>query len=172
MKLSDYIIPVVIAAIFIYGLTKGTNVFEAFIEGAADGLKVAVKIAPTMLAITMGVGMFKASGALDLLSLFFEPAVSLTGLPKEVVPLMLIRPISGTGALAIFKDILANHHPDSYIGKIASVLQGSTETTFYTIALYYGVTSAKRTRHTLLSAAAGDLTGFIMSALTVGLFLS
>ncbi|NLC78926.1 MAG: spore maturation protein [Ruminococcaceae bacterium] len=171
MKPSDYLIPVVIAVIFIYGLVKGTNIFEAFIEGAANGLRVAVKIAPTMLAITMGVGMFKASGALDLLSHFFEPVVTLAGLPREVVPLMLIRPISGTGALAIFKDILAEFHPDSYVGKVASVMQGSTETTFYTIALYYGVTSVKKTRHTLLSAAAGDLTGFIMSALTVGIFL-
>jgi spore maturation protein B len=125
-----------------------------------------------MIAIIMVIGMFKASGGLDLISFFLEPVVSLALIPKELVPLMLMRPISGTGALAIFKDIIAAHHPDSHIGRVASVMQGSTETTFYTIAMYYGVTKVKRTRHTLAAASAGDIAGFIFSALTAAVFLS
>ncbi|MEA4912563.1 MAG: nucleoside recognition domain-containing protein [Oscillospiraceae bacterium] len=171
MKLSDVLIPFVVAASAVYGMAKGVHIFDAFVEGARDGLKVAWRIAPTMIAITLCVGMFKASGGLDLLSLFLEPVVSLAHIPKEVVPLMLMRPISGTGALAVFKDIIGTYGPDSRIGRVASVMQGSTETTFYTIAVYYGATQVRKTRHTLVSACAGDLTGFILSALTVLLLL-
>ncbi len=172
MSWSNLLIPAVIGFIIIYGLFKRINVFETFVEGAFDGLKVAYRITPTMLAITLSVGMLKASGGLELLSFFFEPVVGLAGIPREVVPLMLMRPISGTGALAVFKDIISTYHPDSFIGRVASVMQGSTETTFYTCALYFGVTKVKKTRHTLVSAVAGDLTGFILSAVTVLLLMS
>lgn len=171
MKPSELLIPTTIGVFVVYGLAKGTDIFEAFIEGAFGGLKIALKIAPTMIAITLAVGMFKASGGLDLLSTFLEPVVGLARLPKEVVPLMLMRPISGTGALAIFKDILSSNHPDSYVGRVASVMQGSTETTFYTLALYFGVTAVKNTRHALSSAVVGDLVGFIMSAVTVTILM-
>ncbi len=171
MKPSDVVIPFVVAAVVVYGLVKGVNIFDAFIEGARDGLKVAYKIAPTMVAIMPCLGMFGASGGLDLLSRFLEPVVSLAGAPKEVVPLMLMRPVSGTGALAVFKSIIAANGPDSFVGRVASVLQGSTETTFYTIALYYGATRVKRTRHTLASACAGDLTGFALSSALVLLLM-
>ncbi len=172
MKLfSEWLIPVVICAIVVYGFVQGCNILDAFVEGAVEGLKVVYKITPTMIAITLCVGMLKASGGLDLIAAFVEPVVSLARIPKEVVPLMLMRPISGTGALAVFKDIIGRFGPDSYVGRVASVMQGSTETTFYTMALYYGVTKVKKTRHTLVSAVGGDLTGFVVSALTVSLFL-
>lgn len=171
MNWSDLFIPLVIGGIIVFGLVKGVNVFDAFVEGAFDGMKVVYKITPTMIAIMLAVGMFKASGGLDLLSFFLEPIVSLVLIPKELVPLMLMRPISGTGSLVIFKEIISTYHPDSSIGRIASVMQGSTETTFYTIAMYYGVTKVKKTRHTLLSASAGDITGFILSAVMVILLL-
>lgn len=166
------LIPLVIGGILVFGLVKKVNILDAFIEGASDGMKVVYKITPTMIFIMLAVGMFKASGGLEVLSNLLEPIVSKVKIPKELVPLMLMRPVSGTGALAIFKEIIATHHPDSLIGRIASVMQGSTETTFYTIALYYSVTSVKKTRHTLLSASAGDMTGFIFSALCVHLFMS
>jgi spore maturation protein B len=169
---TDLIIPLVIGGFIVHGMLKGINVFDAFVEGAFEGLKVAYRITPTMLGIMLAVSMLKASGGLDLLSFFFEPIVGIFRIPREVVPLMLMRPISGTGALAVFKDIISNHHPDSYVGQVASVMQGATETTFYTIALYFGVTKVKKTRHTLVSAAAGDLTGFIFAALTVTLLMS
>ena len=169
--LSDWLIPAVICGIVLYGFLHGCNILDAFVEGAVEGMKVVYKITPTMIAITLCVGMLKASGGLDLIAAFVEPLVSLVRIPKEVVPLMLMRPISGTGALAVFKDIIAQNGPDSYVGRVASVMHGSTETTFYTMALYYGVTHVRKTRHTLASAVGADLTGFLFSALTVSLLL-
>lgn len=166
------LIPLVICGIIVYGIVKGVNIFDAFIEGAFDGIKVVYKIMPTMIVIMLSVGMMKASGGLDLLSFFFQPIVSFVHIPHEVVPLMLMRPISGTGALAVYQEIISTSGPDSFVGRVASVMQGSTETTFYTIATYYGVTKVKKTRHTLLSAAVGDITGFIFSAVTVLLLMS
>ena len=171
MKGSDLLIPLTVGAVTVWGLIKGCPVFSVFCEGAAEGLRVVWRIAPTMFAIMLGVGMFKASGGLDLLTDFLVPFVGAAGIPKETVPLMLMRPVSGTGALAVFKDIIAAHGPDSFVGRVASVMQGSTETTFYTVAVYYGATRVKDTRHTLAAAAAGDLAGFLMSALTVALLM-
>ena len=170
MKLTDALIPFAVTAVAVYGMARGVNIFEAFLEGARDGLGVAFRITPTMIAITLCVGMFMASGGFELMSLFLEPLVSLARIPKEVVPLMLMRPISGTGALSVFRDILSAFGPDTRIGRVASVMQGSTETTFYTVAVYYGATHVRDTRHTLGCACAGDLTGFILSALTVSAF--
>lgn len=171
MNLPDLLLPLVICLIVVFGFVKGSNVFEAFLQGAAEGMKVVYRIAPTMICITLCVGMLKASGGLELIAAFIEPAVSLVGIPKEAVPLMLMRPISGTGALSVFKSIISEYGPDSFVGRVVSVMQGSTETTFYTMALYYGVTSVKKTRHTLGAAVCGDLTGFVFSALTVRLLL-
>ncbi|MEG0832489.1 MAG: spore maturation protein [Oscillospiraceae bacterium] len=171
-SLADAVIPATIGLIVVYGMIKGVNVFETFIEGARDGLKIVYRIAPTMLGIMLAVSMFKSSGAMDLLSDALAPVVGIAKIPREVVPLMLMRPVSGTGALAIFKDIISQNGPDSYAGRVASVMQGSTETMFYTIALYYGVTKVKKTRHTLGAAAVGDIAGFIMSALAVTLLMS
>ena len=115
--------------------------------------------------------MFKASGALDLLTAFLRPLFSLLRLPDAVIPLALLRPISGSGAMVIFQDILQRYGPDSFAGRVASVMQGSTETTFYTIAVYYGATKVIRTRHTLPSALTADIVGFIMSAAAVRILL-
>ena len=115
--------------------------------------------------------MFKASGALDVLSWGLGPLAEGLGLPREVIPLALLRPISGSGAMVLFNDILATYGPDSFIGRVASVMEGSTETTFYTIAVYYGATKVHRTRHTLPSALSADLAGIIMSAVAVRMFL-
>ncbi|MEG0751606.1 MAG: spore maturation protein [Oscillospiraceae bacterium] len=161
----------VMAAVLIYGMIRGCGVFEGFTEGALAGLKVVIKIAPTMVAIMLAVGMFKASGALDLLSFALEPVVSLVKIPREAVPLMLVRPISGSGALAVFKDIIERCGPDSYVGRVTSVMQGSTETTFYTLALYFGATRVRRTRHALVCSLSADVVGFVMSAITVTLLM-
>ena len=171
MKLTDFIIPAILTLFIVYGAIKGCNVYELFCDGAMNGLKTAFQIVPTMVAILLTIHMFRASGGLDLLSHALEPIFSLLGIPSETVPLMLVRPISGSGALAVFTDLLEQHHPDSFIGRVASVMQGSTETTLYTIAVYYGATRVKNTRHTLGSALVGDMSGFILSALTVSLFL-
>ena len=166
-SISDWAIPVIMFAIVIYGWVKGVDVWEVFLEGARSGIGVAFKILPALVALITAVGILNASGALDLITLAISPLSTLIGLPGEVVPLAILRPISGSGAMVIFNDILTRFGPDSEIGRIASVLEGSTETTFYTIAVYYGATSIKNTRHTLPASLTADFVGFIMSAITV-----
>lgn len=168
--ISDWAIPAILAIVILSGLFRGINVFDAFLDGARDGLGVAVRIVPALVALITAVGIFKASGALDLITHALSPFTERIGLPGEVVPLALLRPISGSGAMVVYNDILQAYGPDSLIGRIASVMQGSTETTFYTIAIYYGATSIRRTRHTLPASVTADFVGFVMSALTVRLF--
>ena len=170
MRLTDFIIPSVIALIFMYGLIKKVDIFDEFLEGAKENLKVGISILPALIALMTAIGMVNASGLLKLLTDLAEPVTTFLGFPSECVPLALIRPISGSGALAVYENILSNNGPDGFVGRVASVMLGSTETTFYTIAVYYSVTKIKKTRHTLVASLAGDLTGFIVSALVVRLF--
>lgn len=130
-----------------------------------------MSITPALICLLTAVAMFKASGALDVLSWGLSPLAQAVGLPGEVIPLALLRPISGSGAMVLFNDLLAVYGPDSFIGRVASVMEGSTETTFYTIAVYYGATHVTRTRHTLPSALSADLAGILMSGVAVRLFL-
>lgn len=167
---SDYAIPVIISGILLGGLCSGVPVFECFMRGARNSIGVVLRILPSLIALIVSVGIFRASGALDMVSLALDPLARLFSLPREAIPLALLRPISGSGAMVIFQDILASFGPDSTIGRIASVMMGSTETTFYTIAVYYGATSVHRTRHTMAASVTADLVGFVMSALAVGWF--
>ena len=166
---SEWAIPCVLFGIVLYAFLQGTDVFSEFISGAKEGLATSVNILPALVALITAVGIFKASGALDLITHFISPLTEKAGIPGEVVPLALLRPISGSGAMVIFTDLLETYGPDSLVGRIASVMQGSTETTFYTIAVYYGATKIKNTRHTVPSSVTADLVGFLMSALTVRL---
>lgn len=168
--MSSYILPCFIVFILVFGLVKGVDIFDVFISGAKEGLNTSVKILPALIILMTCVGMFKASGGLDVITYALEPITSLLHIPKEIVPLALLRPVSGSGALVIYEDILRSYGADSTIGRVASVLMGSTETTFYTLAVYYGATKIKRTRHTLACSLSGDMTGFIMSSLIVYLF--
>ena len=169
--MSDYVIPFFIALIMAVGLFKKVDVFGEFIEGAKENLKSAFDILPALIALVTAIGMFKASGALEAISAVLSPLTEFLGFPVECTPLAIIRPISGSGALAVFESILCDVSPDSFAGRVASVIIGSTETTFYTIAVYYGVTKVKKTRHTVVSSLAADFTGFVLSALTVRLLL-
>ncbi len=166
-SINSYIIPAIITAILVGGLLSGVKVFDLFLEGAKEGLMTAVKILPSIIGLMTAVGMFKASGALDLLANALSPVAMLMGLPQEVMPLAILRPISGSGGMVLFRDILTNHGPDSFIGRVASVMQGSSETTFYTIAIYYGAASVKKGRHTLPAALGADIAGFVFSSLAV-----
>ena len=166
---SDFVIPFTLVAILGYGIYKGVDVFGAFLEGAKEGLSTAVNIAPALIALMTCVGMFKASGALDIVVLLFSPVADLLLLPEEVVPLAILRPISGSGALVIYNDLLATYGPDSFVGRVASVIEGSSETTFYTIAVYFGAVKISKTKYTLSASLTADLVGFIMSALMVRL---
>lgn len=169
--MSDYVIPFFIAAIMIIGLVKKVDVFDEFTEGAKENLKAAVSVLPALVALMTAIGMFKSSGALEFISSAISPLTSFLGFPEKCIPLAIIRPVSGSGALAVFESILTDVSPDSFAGRVASVIIGSTETTFYTIAVYYGITKVKKTRQALPASLAADFTGFILSALTVRIIL-
>lgn len=168
---SNWLIPGIFLVIVVYAAMGGIDVFETFLQGAKEGLQTVANMFPSLLILMAAVSIFKASGALELLVSALQPMASLVGMPKDVLPLVLLRPLSGSGALVVFQDILKNAGPDSFVGRTASVLMGSTETTFYTIALYYGAAKITKTRHTIPSAAVADITGFLISGLAVRLFL-
>lgn len=170
MNISSYIIPLLLAIIAIIGMGKRINVYSALTHGAEEGLTVLLRIIPSLVGLLTAVSMFRASGAMEWLSSLCAPLLSLFGIPAEAMPLMLIRPVSGGGALAVASDLLATHGPDSYLGRVAAVMLGSTETTFYTIAVYFGSAGITKTRHTIPAAIAADLTGFLAAAITVRLF--
>ena len=168
-QIGDWVIPSIVFLTVIIGYIKGVDVFSEFVTGAKSGIATAFRIIPSLVALIVAVGVFSASGALDLLTCALEPLTSMVGLPSPVVPLALLRPISGGGAMAILTDILSRYGPDSIIGRMASVMEGSSETTFYTIAVYFGATSIKNTRHTLAASLTADVTGFLASAFFVRL---
>ena len=170
-NIADCIIPLILCAIFLYGLLHGVNIFDSFLEGAKEGISTSFGILPALVALMTCIAMFNSSGALDILTNALRPICEAIGFPPETIPLALLRPISGSGALAIYENLLSNYGPDSFVGKVASVMQGSTETTFYTIAVYYGAVKVKKTRHTVPSALSADLTGFLMSVVAVRLLL-
>lgn len=155
----------------LFGLIKKVQVFDTFIEGAKDGLHTALSIMPSITALTLCVSMIKASGCLDFIGQMLGPIIGAVNIPTETVPLMLIRPVSGSGALTVVKNIFEDVGPDSYAGQVASVMMGSTETTFYTIAVYFGSVGIKKTGYTLPAALTADLAGMIFAALTVTFFM-
>ena len=170
MNLSSLILPLLLASAAAYGMGKRVNVYAALTRGAEDGLTVLLHIIPALVGLLTAVNMFRSSGAMDLLSALCAPVLERLGIPPETVPLMLVRPVSGSGALAVASDLMDAYGPDSYIGRVAAVMMGSTETTFYTIAVYFGSAGIVRTRHTVPAALAADFTGFLAAALTVRLF--
>lgn len=170
MKAVGLIIPVLLTGLSLYGLRHHTDVYGALVQGASDGIQTVLRILPSLVILLTAVSMFRASGAMDCLSQLFAPLLGLLGIPPETVPLMLIRPLSGSGALAAAGDLIESYGPDSTIGRTAAVMMGSTETTFYTIAVYFGAAGIRKTRYTIPAALMADLTGFFTAALTVHLF--
>ena len=167
--INHFIVPVIIGGIFLYGIYRGVNTFDAFLAGAKEGLSTVVSITPALICLLTAVAMFKASGALDVLSWGLGPLAEGLGLPREVIPLALLRPISGSGAMVLFNDILATYGPDSFIGRVASVMEGSTETTFYTIAVYFGAAKIGKTRYAVPAALCADIAGFLAASWAVKL---
>ena len=170
MYVGSLVIPLMLAVVAMWGMGKRVDVYAALTHGAEEGLTVLLHIIPNLVGLLTAVAMFRASGAMDALSGVFAPVLEFLGIPPETAPLMLIRPVSGGGALAVGSDLMTSYGPDSYIGRVAAVMLGSTETTFYTIAVYYGSAGIQRTRHTIPAALTADLTGFVASALAVRLF--
>ncbi|MBI6873141.1 spore maturation protein [Clostridium aciditolerans] len=163
----DYIIkamiPIIVVSITTYGMIKKVKVYECFVEGAKEGLSICVRIFPYLLAMLVAVGVFRESKALDYFIYIVKPVVKFIGLPPEVVPLVLVKPLSGSGAMGIFAEILNNFGADSYIGRVASIIIGSTETIFYTLTVYFGAVGIKKIRHTLWVAVMADMMCVILA---------
>lgn len=170
MNLSSLVIPVLLAVAAVCGMGRRIDVYAALTHGAEEGLTVLLRIIPALVGLLTAVSMFRASGAMEWLSGLFAPVLGWLGIPPETMPLMLIRPVSGSGALAVGTDLMTTYGPDSYIGRVAAVMLGSTETTFYTIAVYFGSAGIHRTRHAVPAALTADLAGFAASAFAVRLF--
>lgn len=169
-KLGVYAIPATVLIIIVFGLFRRVPLFDTFVAGAKEGFSSAISILPSLVGLMMAVSMLNASGALDMLSSFLAPVSRFLGLPAQVMPLALIKPVSGSGATAILTQIFQNNGTESFAGRVASVMSGSTETTFYAIAVYYGAVNIKKTRHTIPAALTADLTACVISALAVRLF--
>ncbi len=170
MDISSFIVPILLSGTALFALTRKADVYSALTTGAGEGLSVMVKIFPALVALLSAVYMFRASGAMDFLTQLVAPLLDKLGIPPETAAILLIRPISGSGALAVGSELMAQYGPDSYIGRTAAVMLGCTETTFYTIAVYFGAAGIHRTRYTIPAALTADLAGFITAALAVRLF--
>lgn len=163
----DSLIGIIILSVCIYGYLKHVKVYECFIEGAKEGIYICLKIFPYLLAMLVAVSALRTSGAMDMIIYAATPVVKYIGLPGEVVPLVLIKPLSGSGALGVFAEILNKYGADGKIGRTASIIMGSTETIFYTLTVYFGAVGIKKIRHTLWAAIMADMVSIIMAVFLV-----
>ncbi|MBR6244908.1 spore maturation protein [bacterium] len=166
---SDWLIPAIILAALLYGWLRNVKLYESLVSGAKEGFETAVRIIPFMVAIFVAVGMFRASGALYILVTALDPLTSLVGMPAEALPMALIRPLSGSGAFGIMSEIV-ERDPDSFLSFLVSTMQGSTETTFYVLAVYFGAVQIKNSRHALPAALSADFAGIVTALVTSLIF--
>jgi spore maturation protein B len=155
--ISLWAIPILLVGIPLVGIIRKVKVYDVFIEGAKEGFDVAVKIIPFLVGILVAIGMFRGSGAMDLLMTGLRPLVTSTGFPAELVPLAILRSLTGSGSLAFTTDLVKTYGPDSVIGRMAATMYGSSETTFYVLAVYFGAVGVRRTRHAVPAALIGDV---------------
>lgn len=167
--LSVFVLPAIIIGFPLYGLIKKVPVYEEFVDGAKEGFHIAVKIIPYLIAILFAIGMFRASGALDFLIEGLRPVLSWIGFPAELIPMALVRPLTGSGSAAIVADMIQQYGEDSLLVKMAATMFGSTETTFYVIAVYFGAVQVKKTRHAVPAGLTADLAAMIMAVWVVRL---
>lgn len=167
--ISSWLIPVLISALLIFGYLRGVKIYEVLTEGAKDGFSTAVRIIPFMVAIFVAIGMFRASGAMEILIRLLNPLTSLLNMPAEALAMALMRPLSGSGAFGIMSEMVGRD-PDSFLSFLVSTMQGSTETTFYVLAVYFGAVGIKRTRHALPAALCADAAGILASVLVCNLW--
>ena len=163
--MTDYLIPLILIGVSLVALWRKQDVYSALTEGGLEGLKLLMHIAPALVVLLTAVHMLRASGAIDLLCRLCRPVTGILGIPSELLPLMLLRPFSGSAALAVGADLIATYGPDSHIGLCAAVMLGSTETTFDTISVYFGAANIQKTRYAVPAALIADFTGFIASCL-------
>ena len=170
MRFSSLVVPAILCAAGVYGLYRRVDVYGALTKGAEEGLSVLLRVLPSLVGLLTAVYMFRASGAMDFLGRLLAPVLEWAGVPSETAPLLLVRPVSGSAALAVGSEIMETCGPDSYAGRVAAVMLGSSETTFYTVAVYCGAAGIVRTRYTIPAALLADLTMFLLSAFAVRLF--
>jgi spore maturation protein SpmA len=166
---SNWTIPALVAGILLFGWVRGAKVYDSLVSGAKEGFQVALRIIPYLVAILVMVGMLRAAGGIDLLVRYLGPITSGVGMPAEALPMALLRPFSGSGAYGVMAAIMEQHGPDSFIGYMVSTFQGSTETTFYVLAVYFGAVGVRRTRHALAACLLADLAGIIAAVAIVNL---
>lgn len=167
--LSLGIIPALIGLILIVGTYKKVPTYESFVEGGKEGIKIAFSLIPYLVGMLVAISVFRASGALEAFTKWLRPAMDLIGVPAEIFPLAIIRPISGTAALGMTSDLIAEHGPDSFIGRIVSVLQGSTDTTFYVLTVYFGAVGIRKMGDAVKVGLLADLVGIVVSIVIVAL---
>ncbi|WP_209122522.1 spore maturation protein [Alkalihalobacillus sp. BA299] len=165
--ISIWIIPMLIAFILLYGTYKKIPTYETFVEGAKEGFTMAVSIIPYLVGMLVAISVFRASGAMDFIIDSLRPFLQAVGVPSEIVPLAMIRPISGTGALGMTTDLIATYGPDSFIGRLASTMQGSTDTTLYVLTVYFGAVGIKKMGDALKVGLLADVIGIIASIIIV-----
>lgn len=158
---SLWAIPVLLVVIPLAGILRKVKVYDVFIEGAKEGFEVGVKIIPFLVGILVAIGMFRGSGAMELLMAGLRPLAAATGFPSELIPLAILRSLTGSGSLAFTTDLIKTYGPDSLIARMAATMYGSTETTFYVLAVYFGAVAVRRTRHAVPAALIGDIVAAI-----------
>ena len=168
--MGEHIVPLLLAITAVAALRKRENAYDILLDGAREGFRLLLTIAPALVVLLSAVGMLRASGALEALSRFLSPLLEFVGIPPETVLLMLVRPFSGSAALAIGAELMAEHGADSLIGRTAAVMLGSTETTFYTISVYFGSWGITKTRYAVPAALIADTVGFLAAAWSVRMF--
>jgi spore maturation protein SpmB len=167
---SQWLLPVLMLAIVVFGISRRVKIYEVFISSAKDGFQIGVMIIPYLVAIIVGVGMFRSSGLMDQLVSLISPVMRPIGFPPEALPMAIIRPMSGGAANGVMTEAMKTYGPDSFIGYLVSVLNGSMETTFYVLALYFGAVQVKATRHTMIACLLADLAGIVGATLVCHAF--
>ena len=167
MRISELVIPLLLCFVGVYGAARRVDVYASLTKGAEEGLGALLRVLPALVALLSAVYMLRASGATDWLARLLAPLLDALGIPPECAPLLLVRPISGSGALALGGELIERYGTDSYVGRVAAVMLGSSETTFYTVAVYCGAAGVTRTRHTIPAALCADAVMFVCSAWAV-----
>ncbi|WP_338470138.1 spore maturation protein [Niallia sp. XMNu-256] len=167
--ISLWFIPILIGFILLYGTYKKVPTYESFVEGGKEGIKIAISIIPFLVGMLVAISIFRASGALEFFMNLIRPVMEAIGVPTEIVPLSIIRPLSGTAALGMTSDLIATYGPDSFIGRLAAVLQGSTDTTFYILTVYFGAVGIKKMGDALKVGLLADLFGIMIAIVIVSL---
>lgn len=170
--LSKFAIPFMIVGIISYGMSKNVKVYESFVEGAKDGFSTAIRIIPSFVAMLVAIGVFRESGAMDILIKLITPVIEIFNIPGEIVPMILMRPLSGSGAQGIMSELAGNYGPESLIARTVAVMMGSSETTFYVLAVYFGSVSIKKQRHALAAGLIADLAGVISAIYITRMFFN